>query len=185
MAEHVHEFRFGLPNTAPYPGSDSCKCGVYRDYAPAHHPYRLIEIEGRLEKIDEGMVDLLEELWLAGVHTSHCCQGGCPIFPPQTDAVEWGSEQFIEWVAKIDWDHRTKGYVSFDTRDKYLAMPILDRQLVILDVRDGATFRRAGDGNATAVQFVALKQCPACADRLTDWPQTLADGPWSTQKPDA
>lgn len=184
--DHVHEFRFGLPNSAPYPGSDSCKCGVFRDYAPAHHHYRLIEIDGRLEKIDDGMVDLLEELWLAGVETAHCCQGGCPIFPPSGDDLIWGSEEFAAWAKQIDWSKRTAGYVSFATQHYDIAMPILRRALpVILEERKGVTLHSAFDGHATVVNFEALEPCPACQIRLKDWPQAFHDGTWSTVRPDA
>lgn len=167
--DHVHEFRFDLPNSAPYPGSDSCKCGIFRDYGPNHHPYRLVAVGGRLEKIDEDMVPILQALWDAGVETAHCCQGGCPLFPAQLDpSVMVDSAQYREWLAGIDFGRLRTGYLSFASRDEAIAMRIIEKHLEVVDIYGPCTLRYAGDDQATAVQFTPLRMCPPCDETTAE-----------------
>jgi hypothetical protein len=160
---HKHEFRFDNPNSAPYPATDSCECGVYRDYAPNHHPYRLIEIDGRLEKIDEGMADLVQELLDAGVRTGHCCQGGCMDFPN----VDYSApkESILPLIEKMADSPLHPGYITFHNDDRQIAMPIITNRLTILDEQPSVTWRKSFDGNATSIHFKA-RVCQICNEAL-------------------
>jgi|SRR6185503_1101552 len=162
---HQHAFRFDHPNSAPYPSTDSCECGLYRDYAPNHHPYRLIEIDGRLEKIDEGMVDLVEELVAAGVRTGHCCQGGCMDFPNIDYSVKPISDEHMALIEKMGESSLHPGYITFHGEDRDIAMPILQRHLVIIDEQPSVTWRKSFDGNAVSIHFKA-RVCSVCNQAL-------------------
>jgi hypothetical protein len=159
---HQHTFRFDLPNSAPYPATDSCACGVYRDYAPNHHAYRLVEIDGRLEKIDEGMVDLVEKLTSQGVRTGHCCQGGCVDFPQIYDynnLTDTDREYLIEELNKAT-PHN--GYVTFHREDEAIAMPIISKMVEIVDIQPSVTWRKSFDGKAISVHFKGMTPCDGC-----------------------
>jgi hypothetical protein len=145
---HTHQFQYPQPNRAPYPFSDACECGVMRDYAANHHPYRIIWHQDRPVKIDEGMLDVLTDLWDAGVETAHCCQGGCPV---------------------SDGDGRQKkGYISFATANAEAAFGILSR-FEIRDTLIGATLHEPYDGLATAIYFTPESPCEMCKMAADSW----------------
>jgi hypothetical protein len=146
---HVHQFLYPQPNLPPYPFSDACECGVMRDYAANHHPYRVIWHEERPTKIDEGMLEVLADLWDAGVKTAHCCQGGCP-------------------VNGLD-GRQTQGYLSFATADRATVETVLDHRFEILDIQPEATLREPGDKLATAIYFTPEAACEMCAQAAASW----------------
>lgn len=145
---HIHQFQYPQPNKAPFPFSDSCECGIMRDYAANHHPYRIIWHQDRPMKIDEGMLDVLADLWDAEVQTAHCCQGGCP-------------------VNGFD-GRQTHGYISFATGRIEAALGVLSR-FDIIDVQPQATLVAAGDKLATAVYFTPEHACEMCAMAAASW----------------
>lgn len=161
---HRHEFRFDNPLSAPHPGTDSCECGIYRDYAPNHHPYRLMKIDGRFEKIDEGMVGLIEQLLQAGVRTGHCCQGGCMDFP-NVDYAAISTEELLPLIEAMGQTPLHPGYLTFHSEDRDKAMPILQATLDIIDEQPSVTWRKSFDGQAVSVHFKA-RVCQVCNEAL-------------------
>lgn len=146
---HTHQFLYPQANKAPFPFSDACECGIMRDYAANHHPYRIIWHEDRPTKIDEGMLETLVDLWDAGVKTAHCCQGGCPV-----DGFD---------------GRQVNGYLSFATADTDAAKAILDAAFEIVDIQPQATLREPGDKLATAVYFTPVRACEMCALAAASW----------------
>lgn len=146
---HVHRFLYPQPNRAPFPFSDACECGVMRDYAANHHPYRIVQRDGRPIKIDEGMLEVMTGLWDAGARTAHCCQGGCPV---------------------NDFDGRqSQGYLSFATADREIVERVLGHRFEILDIQPNATLHEPGDGLATAIYFTPEQSCELCALAAASW----------------
>lgn len=74
---HEHDFQFH----ADVVNAQRCAapgCGVLTDFAPNHHPYRLLRAPGgNLVAVDEGVTRLVVDCWAAGIETFTSCQGGC------------------------------------------------------------------------------------------------------------
>lgn len=71
------------------------------------HPFVLRELDGRTIEIDEGIVDVIDSLWAAGIRTAHCCQGN-----PDQDGIQHPGyvdiifDDFFKFMELIDNDYR-------------------------------------------------------------------------------